>query len=252
MLLPKSWFESLMRMNPSSGSLSKPEERKSELLKLQVAGILTPPVSRDSYDPEQFLERLARKRTLISCQLLGREIRTPGASEERQKRQSSSGFDETNTSLAMNDNIRGSADEVTTDLHSQQVALCKITYRPQLVQFFPTDIAEALVKAGNAAVASNVLHHSTPISNTNNENENASTDAFKTEITDASQRIHDIRKDVKYLDRLAMLEFEAAQKSMGMWSVPEVREMKNEIVDEVDFQAKAGFFHKLWRRIRGG
>ena len=71
-------------------------------------------------------------------------------------------------------------------------------------------------------------------------------------IVDTSQRINDLRKDVKYLDRLAKVEFDAAKKSAGMWSVPEVRQMKKEVVEEVEFQSKSNVFQKLWRYIRGG
>ncbi|OEU15534.1 hypothetical protein FRACYDRAFT_269406 [Fragilariopsis cylindrus CCMP1102] len=72
------------------------------------------------------------------------------------------------------------------------------------------------------------------------------------EIVDTSKRIQDIRNDVKYLDRLTMVEFQAAQKKIGIWSLPEVRKMKKDIIDEVDFQAKATLLQKLWRMIRGG
>uniref|UniRef100_A0A6V0ASV0 Uncharacterized protein n=1 Tax=Pseudo-nitzschia australis TaxID=44445 RepID=A0A6V0ASV0_9STRA len=264
MLLPTSWFESLMRISPSSGNFSrglvkgggKAEESKTELLRLQIAGIFAPPVSRDSYDPVQVLERLAKKRTLVSCQLLGREVLTPleGNDEsayQQNIQQSSSSVDENNSSVYFYDDIN-SNNEVPTVLDGCQVALCKITYRPQFLQIFPTDLAETLVEAGNGSVASNLLFHSSSPHTENCKRDDILTTAFKREITDASQRIQDIRNDVKYLDKLAILEFEAAQKSKGMWSVPEVRQMKKEIVDEVDFQAEASLLQKIWRRIQGG
>lgn len=111
---------------------------------------------------------------------------------------------------------------------------------------FATDIAEALVKAGNANVSSNILNY------TGVTSDNTLTGRFKSKITDTSQRIQDIRSDVTYLERLGGLEFKAAQKTKGMWSYPEVRKIKKELVDEVDFQAKATPIQKIWRRIRGG
>ena len=250
MLLPTSWFESLMRMSPSNNKFSrslvrgggKAEESNSELLRLQIAGVQTPPLTSESYHPEQFLERLAKKRTLVSCQLLGRRVGVPQEQDEefdhRNKHQSSS-------------NIPGDSSPVASDdnMNDCQVALCRLTYRPHW-QLFKTDVAEALVKVGNANVASNILNHSSSSDNSGT-NDKVLADAFKTKITDTSQRIQDVRRDIKYLDRLEMLEFEAAQKSMGMWSIPAVRQIKEDIVDEVDFQAKASPLRKIWRRIRG-
>jgi hypothetical protein len=250
MLLPTSWFESLMRMSPSNSKFSrtlmsgggKAEESNSELLRLQIAGVQTPPLTGDSYDPEQFLERLAKKRTLVSCQLLGRRVGVP---QERDKE-----FDHRNKHQSPS-NIHGDSSPVASDdnMDDCQVALCRLTYRPQW-QLFKTDVAEALVKLGNANVASNILNHSYSSDNSGT-NDNMLADTFKTKITDTSQRIQDIRRDIKYLDKLEMLEFEAAQKSIGMWSIPAVRQIKEDIVDEVDFQAKASPLQKIWRRIRG-
>lgn len=120
--------------------------------------------------------------------------------------------------------------------NEQQLAICRLSYRPNLLQLFSTDIAETLIAAGNASVSSSILE------------KGAQTD---TKIVDSSQRIQDLRHDVKYLDRLAKVEFEAAKKSMGMWSVPEVRDSKREVVEEVEFHAKANVFQKVWRWFRG-
>jgi hypothetical protein len=119
-------------------------------------------------------------------------------------------------------------------------AVCRITYRPSLFQFFPSDVAEDLIKGGNAGVSSSLF--------TNSLEE---TGILKTKALDTSHRIQDLRKDVQYLDRLAKSEFEAAKASMGMWSVPEVRASKQEVVEEVEFQTKANPFQKLWRWFRG-
>ena len=127
-----------------------------------------------------------------------------------------------------------------TQYSGPQVAICKLHYRPTYTQLFATDIADSLVKAGNANVTSSMLQRDEASSNNS------------TKIVDSSQRINDLRKDVKYLDRLAKVEFEAAKKSAGMWSVPEVRQMKKEVVEEVDFQSKSNIFQKAWRYIRGG
>lgn len=251
MLLPTSWFESLMRLSPSNAMFSrdlvrggKAEESNKELLRLQVAGVLSPPLSRDSYDPDQFLQRLAEKRMLVSCQLLGRRVAVP---EERDEE-----FDQSSSDIhgGLNSGISDDLTNQSTDVDDCQVAICRLTYRPHW-QLFTTDLAEELVKVGKAHAASNILNHSHS-SQRSKSGDKVLADAFKTTITDTSQRIQDIRNDVKYLDRLEKFEFEAAQKSQGMWSVPEIRQIKKDIVEEADFQASASPLHKIWRMIRGG
>jgi endonuclease YncB( thermonuclease family) len=249
LLLPTRWFEFMMRLSPSnqfskakagdgSNQKLKPGESKNELLRVQIAGITTPPFSRQHYNPEQFLERLAKQHTLVSLVLLGREVAVMRDinTAEGNKRQISAMFPELQESSS-NDNNK--IDEVSNVLDSSeykehQVAICRLNYRPKQWQIFSTDIAEALIKAGNANVAQSMFQSTSG-----------------TKIVDSSSRIQDLRKDVKYLDRLALSEFDAAKKSMGMWSVPEVREMRKEVVEEVDFQAKANIFQKLWRSMRG-
>ena len=247
-LLPTSWFESLMRISPSNRNFSRglvkadaAQESSRELLRLQIAGILPPPLILDSHNPEEFLERLAKKRTLVSCQLLGRSVVMPEEGEEDSDRQNRRqlGSDTTVDTTTF-----------SSDVDNYQVALCRLSYRPGW-QFLSTDLAEALVKEGNANVASTVLNHSTS-SYDGSALDDTLAGSYKTKITDTSQRVQDIRRDVKYLDALGTVEFEAAQKSKGMWSVPEIRQMKKEIVDEVDFQAKANPLQKIWRMIRGG
>mmetsp|Transcript_13318 Transcript_13318/g.31125 ORF Transcript_13318/g.31125 Transcript_13318/m.31125 type:complete len:352 (-) Transcript_13318:742-1797(-) len=259
MLLPTSWFESLMRINPTSGGGFAPGSAPQSsggstgnrgLLGLRVAGVSSPPVSRDSHDPLRFLEGLARNRTMVSCQLLGREIRKPLGESMTDRRSYAGDIAGTSTSTGT-----GNHEEDSSVLEGQQVALCKIRYRPHFFQLFPTDIAGALVRSGTASAAPDLLCHSPPAGverRENAKNDIVTSAAFQTEIVDASQRIQDMRNDVEYLDNLAMLEFEAAQKSAGMWSVPEVRQLRKDLVDEVDFQAKASLFQKIWRRIRGG
>jgi hypothetical protein len=101
-------------------------------------------------------------------------------------------------------------------------------------------VAEALIKGGNASVSSSLF--------TNSLEE---TGIPKTKALDASERIQDLLKDVQYLDRLSKSEFEAANATIGMWSVPEVRASKREVVEEVEFQTKGNPFQKLWRWFRG-
>jgi hypothetical protein len=260
LLLPVSWFEFLMKISPSKikqknnnynyNNNIPGEESSYELLRVKIAGIATPPsVSRDSSNnPEQFLKQLAKNRALVSCQLLGREVPIPVLNSERarvedtthtspNKRQSSSSSSPSDIAFK-NDNNTNNVPTILDDdddSKQHQVAVARLKYRPNW-QLFSTDIAETLIKAGNC------LPYISSISSQDNN----------MKIVDTSKRIQDVRNDVKYLDRLTMFEFQAAQKKIGIWSLPEVREMKKDIIDEVNFQAKATLLQKLWRIIRGG
>jgi endonuclease YncB( thermonuclease family) len=253
-LVPKRWYDVLLQFSPSNNRFSqglstnaKPEGKNSELLKIQIAGVEAPPFTRDSYNPCKFLSSLADERALVSFQLLGREVPLlRNSSTSDGKRQLSSVLQELDD---RDSNGNNKIDEVSRIVQSsayneQQVAVCRLSYRPNRWQIFSTDIAEALVKAGNANVASTVLQSSTSAAGDNN--------SVTTKIIDSSQRIQDLRKDVAYIDRLVRTEFEAAKQSVGMWSVPEVRDLKTEVLEEVEFQQKANIFQKIWRRMRGG
>lgn len=277
-ILPKTWFDFFMRFSPLAGRLAhnrskqKPEETKTELLRVQIgkpslsscvvegagtldlshwrffffiAGIQSPPVSGLSYRPEEWLEKLAKQRALVSCQVLARQVfLDPGIKEYSKP-----------PKRIMADVLPGLKDYESSKERKMiveamknkddQTAVCRITYRPSLFQFFPSDVAEALIKGGNASVSSSLF------TNNNSLVEETTTGIRKTKALDASQRIQDLRKDVHYLDRLTKSEFEAAKASIGMWSVPEVRASKQEVVEEVEFQTKANPFQKLWRWFRG-
>lgn len=216
---------------------------------MDIAGIHPPPVSGQVYRPEQFLDRLARDRTLVSCQLLARQV--DSTSEESHNKANKRAISEVMPELSESSPQRKDDNDTSrtsgasqTDYQQQELAICRVTYRPTLFQLFPTDIAEQLIATGNATVSSSILGREATSSD-------STSTTTRSTIDDSSQRLQDLRSDVKYLDRLAKAEFEAARKAMGMWSVPEVRERKREVVDEIEFQAKANVLQKLWRWVRG-
>lgn len=249
-ILPKSWFDFLVKFSPQASRLghvsstTKPEENARDLLKVKIAGIHPPPISRLVYRPEQFLDRLAKERALVSCQLVARQVLETAPAVERsnvEKRPMSQIMPE----LAVGNTETSTVEKRSSLIHAQdqndEVAICRVTYRPKVFQLFATDIAESLIATGNASVSTTILGR-----------EVTSFQSTATCIKDTSHRLQDLRDDVKYLDRLAKVEFEAASQSIGMWSVPEVRESKREVVEEVEFQTKASSIQKLWRWIRGG
>ena len=212
-------------------------------LQYALAGIQLPPVSRQNYRPEEWLEQLARQRTLVKCQLLARKVPayslSPGHNQSRGKLDFAS--------------EKSASKSDSSILEEKQVAVCRMAYRPTVLQFFATDIAEYLVRTGRANTAPLVLSENINHGGGNDSNNSSgSRSGSINRIVDTSQRIHDLRQDVRYLDRLTKNELQAAKDSKGMWSVTEVRAAKRDVVEEAEFQAKANLFQKLWRWLRGG
>ena len=142
---------------------------------------------------------------------------------------------------------------VDNDNRDEHLAICKLSHRPTLLQLFSSDIGLSLILAGNAEVSSSMISSTNTSSNylDNSYDEDNTERVKQTELLDSSQRVDDLRKDVKYLEELSRAELEAVKSKRGIWAFPEVRETKFELVEEIEFQANANIFQKLWRRLRG-
>jgi hypothetical protein len=70
-------------------------------------------------------------------------------------------------------------------------------------------------------------------------------------VVDTSDRVEDLKKDIKYMSRLERAEYEAAKESVGMWADPMVRESRQDLVKEIEFEEEANIFQKVWRWFRG-
>lgn len=111
------------------------------------------------------------------------------------------------------------------------MAVVRLMFRPG-GQWFQKDLAESLVSYGRASVSSLVL----------------STDETTVET---SSDIQHLDRDRKYMEKLEKLEYQAVKESRGMWSDSAIRLEQKDLVEEVEFQAKATFFQRLWRKMRG-
>lgn len=183
---------------------------------------------------------------MVSLQLLARQIPNH-QTIERSKRNISDVYpnlERSSKGQSDNDLILSSPQQ-----GKEQVAICKLTHRPTLLQLFATDIAESLVRDGNATVSSSLI--ATATSSDILDEESISSETKKEKIIDASLRLDDLRRDATYLEKLAKAEFDAVEKEAGIWAFPEVRETKRDIVEEIEFQKTANIFQKLWRRLRG-
>ncbi|CAJ1954334.1 unnamed protein product [Cylindrotheca closterium] len=253
-ILPKTWFDFFQRMNTTAVAAASTVARSShkrDLLKVKIAGVQYPPFSNYRYKTEEYLERMARDRTLVSCQLLARQIpKSESCTNIESKRALEEAFPELKADLSDEEKGRHQYRESDEDTMGDISGVCKLAYRPTLFQLFPTDIAVSLLLSGNATIAPTLLasNHETA----DGDDDHASTASSSTTIVNSSQRLDDLRNDAKYLERLAQAEFEALKKESGIWAYSEVRETKADDVAEIEFQASANIFQKLWRRLRGG
>jgi hypothetical protein len=116
---------------------------------------------------------------------------------------------------------------------NNQMALARLSLRPGR-QWLPQDLAESLVKYGHASVSNAML---------------TTNDTYP--IVETSSDLKHLEMDLKYMERLAKVEYQAVKESQGMWSDSRIRQERRDLVDEVEFQTKASMFQKLWRRFRG-
>lgn len=207
-----------------------------------TAGLSAPPFYTSHGDQRgEWLKRLAREKTMVKLQLMGRRISKKEANtnstgttgKAKTKRDVSEVYPDIQSSPPEEDDNKP---RYSNDIEEEQIAVCKLYYRPNFFQVFATDIAQTLVRYGHACVNSEIYL----------KNEFTK----ETKVMDASTSVGDLRKDIKYLENLERLEYEAAKGSYGMWSDSHIREMRRDIIDEVAFQTKASIWQKLWRWIR--
>jgi len=222
-LLNRSSFDFMVGISPSSQVNKGKLHDAKDLLKVEIAGLKAPPFYHAPPGKEganDWLKSLAASRTSVSCTLLSRRVLKP--------------LDGTKTALRReNNNVR--IDQTmfnAVDPDTKQVAVCKLTYRPGM-SIFRKDLGSSLVSFGRANVASG-MHIEDPSMPT----------------IDGSTALGDIEADVKYLEDLGKREFDGVKAYQGMWSIESIRSSRPDLVEEAEFDINAGFWSKLWRKIR--
>lgn len=227
-LLNKASFNYMVNVNPSSQVVdSKGDLRNAkDLLKVEIAGIKQPPFyyNQGQEGVNDWINTLASKHTRVSCTLLSRRIEKP-------KVQQDGSLDHESISLSNDKQERGVRESISGE--QEQTAIAKITYRPG-ASIFRTDLASSLLQHGRANTAAG-LHVEMPSHRT----------------IDGSTNLGDMEADVKYLENLAQKEFEAVKRKKGMWQNEDIRESRQDLVKEADFEENATIFQKLWRRLKG-
>lgn len=168
-----------------------------------------PPYTVPSYEEQrgEWLRRLADQKATISCQLLARRSRIENVTKRN--------------TAALEEFGKTAGDE--------QTAVARVSFRPG-GHLFRRDMAESLVRHGRASILSGMF---------------VSLDNWV--ILDTSDRVEDLKKDAKYMNRLEKAEYEAAKEEVGMWTDELVRDDRRDLVDEITFQTEASLFQKAWR-----
>lgn len=228
-LLNRSSFNFMVGMNPSSqlnGRDKSQLQHSKDLLKVEIAGIKAPPFYNGV---NEWLNGLALSRAPVSCTLLSRRILKPvlkedGKLQQQQQQQHQHGHPQKMNTKQDNYNV--------LDPDIEQVAIAKVSYRPG-ISLFRKDLASSLLSFGRANIASGIR-----------------VDIPSMPTIDGSTQLFDIEADVKYLEDLGKCEFEAVKASKGMWGISGIRNSRQDLVEEADFEVNAGFWKKIWRRIR--
>ena len=233
-LLNRSSFNFMVGMNPSSQLNGKDKsqlQHAKDLLKVEIAGIKSPPfynaVGREGVN--EWLKGLAFSRAPVSCTLLSRRILKPVLKEDRkfpQQQQQKQQHGQPQKMNTQQDNYNA------LDPDIEQLAIAKVSYRPGM-SLFRKDLASSLLSFGRANIASGI---------------HVGISSMPT--IDGSTKLGDIEADVKYLEDLGKCEFEAVKAKKGMWGIIGIRNSRQDLVQEADLEVNAGFWKKIWRRIR--
>lgn len=227
-LLNKSTYEKIMEKKQPSSSSSvsfNSHQNEGDLIKIELAGIKAPPFyyGENGEGTNDWLKRLASNRTPVSCTLISRRILKLVKEDGN--------FNKTLYNVKSSQNLRPHT--MDSDPEKEQVAIAKIMYRPGM-SLFRKDLGSSLVSCGRANVASEGMHIEIPSMPT----------------VDGSTKLGDIDSDVKYLERLSQLEYEAVKGRLGMWNVDAVRSTRSDLVEEAEFEIHASRWKKIWRSMK--
>jgi len=185
---------------------------------------------------------LVADKTSVVCTLLSRRVSKkqldlfPEAMNEKETTTSTTYRDPSSARRTQHSNQkwRQVADQYSPSSSDvQQIAVCFIKYRPGL-SLLRKDLGATLVNYGRAGIASSGIHVDIPSMPT----------------IHGSMQVKSLRSDAAYVESLGRLGFEAVKESRGMWSDENIRKERPDLVEEAEFEGRAGFIHKLWRRIR--
>jgi hypothetical protein len=191
---------------------------ESHVSPITAAGIRQAPFYRSlAEQPGEWLQLLADQHPRVSCELISRcaakQSSTSGSNLAKRRTRTLKEFE---------------------PISNDQTAVCRLRYRPGK-SFFRVDLGQSLVRYGRATISSAGMH----------------VPDESVTVVDTSESLKDLEEDTKYMQKLEQAEYLAAKGSHGMFSDAQVRSDRKDIVEEIEFEAKATVIQKLWRWLRG-
>jgi hypothetical protein len=255
-ILPKAIWEVWLRFHPAAAVGVRLQDNPRETLTVQVAGLTS---TTSDYDTA-WLDSLAKHHPFMTLELLGRRLGSSSTEEQRNSRlYNGTTLSHHHTLVPQKRVIPGFERKSHRDNHdtlAQQIAVGRLYYRPQ-PQLFATDLGLHMVRWGHANPSNGGLYgdekEETPsILSSSSSTSDSTRERRRAGVVDTTESVQDLQKDVKYMEQLVQAEYTAAREARGQWADPGVRSRRRDIVEEVEFQATATFWQKLWRRLRGG
>lgn len=205
-------------MSPSTvrhGNKSKADDDDTSdntLLRIQLYGLVQDPSTRTSSASNNLLTRLVRDHALVRCQFI--------------------------SLLPSSDNDSNPATAIARLYYWKRRQSSLLWFLPQKV-----DLQGALVQAGEARVG-DVDNDDLLQQEDDNDQQTA-----RHKFLHASESVNDKLRDVQYLDQLVALERDAIQHHRGMWQSQTLRDAHIDVVEEIEWEASAKWYQKLWRRV---
>mmetsp|Transcript_9034 Transcript_9034/g.18647 ORF Transcript_9034/g.18647 Transcript_9034/m.18647 type:complete len:519 (+) Transcript_9034:61-1617(+) len=226
------------------------------LLAIELAGVVAPPVARDDYGYENVNEsftstsstpssgsslfhQLAEKKTSVSLQLLAQRT-LKNKSSSSNSRYHLHDVDESNKMPP----------SIIDDDVTKHTAICHLHYRTPNQWITTTNVTLEAVEKGQACVSKEgmVLPLSFDMADcdiySGDENVFESKEQYaKTRnhapITNYMPTIKQLQKDADFITRLEQAEYAAWKSKVGMWSSPELRAWRKEYVEEEELSKNA-------------
>jgi hypothetical protein len=282
-IMPRSLWEGLMRYHPASAiRKERYDQRRSELLQVELVSVVPPPEAPVSDDSDIFaafntstatsqaealddwFRHMAESGATVSCQFLGRRLPVVEAAMDLSvrgqavKRSLHSIFPDwaaAAPSTAVSSSSSSTVHPFLTPLQEeQQVALVRLFIRPHY-QYRRQDVGTMLVRQGlalsartsNAAAAEAIgaeQQLAPAVSNTEILLN------VNTAAAGNSRWWWPWHRTVwHHLDELVVAQREAIRQSRGAWQSPWLRQQYPDLVQDVEFEANATYGQKLWKLV---
>ena len=233
-------FTASGKASPSRSLLYTSPNPYRNLLPVELAGIVAPPSTSmsglaSSDDQFTLIDTLIQQNTKVSLQLLAQ--RTTSSNHENNK-------DDKHFHNMSNDDI------------IQNTAICHLHYKQPKQWFATTNAALEMVQKGEAWI--NASGMVVPLSNIDADvkdntkedpsNRRRGESSDSSIIIDYNPTVKQLQSDTKFISQLEEAEYTAWKSEIGMWSSNQVRELRNEYIEEENLKKNSWSIITLIKR----